>query len=137
MKLRLFIGMVVMAALLAPSASAALQLQTQSRKGMKATSRSANLSCSFGSNYLGLDDLLMRCRNSKGRAEARYDFYLPKNVYGTPAMHVFAQKLCCSGSSVKNTLVRLSTRHYRIVITVRLATRFDVRSVSLSYYVKT
>ena len=73
---------------------------------------------------------------SDGFSKARYDFYLPKNLYGTPTMHVYADRLCCSSSVVKKTLVHVEGRHYRIVIKVSRSVRYDVRSVSLSYYVR-
>jgi hypothetical protein len=116
--------------------AAALQLQTVSRDGVKTTSRLAKFDCRFRGNYLGLDDLLMVCGGPDGFAKARYDFYLPNSLYGTPTMHVYGDRLCCSSSSVKKTLVRITRRHYRIVIKVSRRVRYDVRSVSLSYYVK-
>jgi hypothetical protein len=137
MGLRLFILVVVGAAVLSANADAALRLQTQVRNGVATNSRSAPRSCGFHPNYNGVNDLLVYCRRWKGSAKARYDFYLPKRLYGTPSMHVYATKLCCSSSSIKRRLVRIGARHYRILISVTRPTRFDVRSVSLSYYVKT
>jgi hypothetical protein len=135
MKLRLFILALIGALVLATSASA-LQLQTLSRKGVNTTSRLAKFDCGFRGNYRGYDDLLLICGGPDGFSKARYDFYLPKNLYGTPTMHVYADKLCCSSSLVKKTLVHVERRHYRIVIKVSRRVRYDVRSVSLSYYVK-
>jgi hypothetical protein len=135
MRLRLFILAVVGALLFATEASA-LQLQTVSRKGINTTSRLAKFDCGFRGNYFGLDDLLLVCDGPDGFSKARYDFYLPKNVYGTPTMHVYGDKLCCSSSVVKKTLVHVEERHYRIVIKVSRRVRYDVRSVSLSYYVR-
>ena len=135
MRLRLFILAVVGALLFATEASA-LQLQTVSRKGINTTSRLAKFDCGFRGNYFGLDDLLLVCDGPDGFSKARYDFYLPKNVYGTPTMHVYGDKLCCSSSVVKKTLVHVEGRHYRIVIKVSRRVRYDVRSVSLSYYVR-
>jgi hypothetical protein len=134
-KLRLFILEVVGALLLATGA-AALQLQTVSRKGVKTTSRLAQLDCGFRNNYRGYDDLLLICDGPDGFSKARYDFKLPKNLYGTPTMHVYGDKLCCSSSVVKKTLVHVEKHHYRIVIKASRGARYDVRSVSLSYYVK-
>jgi hypothetical protein len=51
-------------------------------------------------------------------------------------MHVYADKLCCAHSVIKKSLVKVKKHHYRIVITVSKATRYDIQSVSLSYYVK-
>jgi hypothetical protein len=137
MRLRLFIVLLVGAALMSANAGAALQLHTVVRKGVKTSSRSATGSCGFENNYGGVDDLLLVCTGSVGKAKARYDFYLPKNLYGTPTMHVYGKKLCCSSSYIKKQLVRVGAWHYRIVVSVTHRTRYDLRSVSLSYYVKT
>ena len=134
MRLRLFILALVGALVLATDA-AAHQLQTVSRKGVDTTSRLAKFDCGFRGNYLGYDDLLLVCDGPDGFAKARYDFYLPRSLYGTPTMHVYADKLCCSSSVVKKTLVHVEGRHYRIVIKASRRVRYDVRSVSLSYYV--
>jgi hypothetical protein len=134
-RLRLFILALVGALVLATQASA-LQLQTVSRKGTNTTSRLAKFDCGFRGNYFGYDDLLLVCNGPDGFSKARYDFYLPENLYGTPTMHVYADKLCCSSSVVKKTLVHVDGRHYRIVIKVSRSVRYDVRSVSLSYYVR-
>jgi len=134
LKLRLFILALVGALALATNA-AGQQLQTVSREGANTSSRLAKFDCGFNNNYYGLDDLLMVCDGPDGFAKARYDFYLPRNVYGTPTMHVYADRLCCSSSVVKKTLVHVEGRHYRIVIKVSHKARYDVRSVSLSYYV--
>jgi hypothetical protein len=134
-KLRLFI-LALCGALVLTTAAAALQLQTVSRKGVKTTSRSATSSCGFRGNYRGVDDLLLFCDGPNGFAKALYDFKLPKQLYGTPTMHVYGDKLCCASSVVKKTLVHVEKFHYRIVIKVARRTRYDVRSVSLSYYVK-
>jgi hypothetical protein len=135
MKLRLFIVALVGALLLATGAPAH-ELQTVSRKGVKTTSRLARLDCGFRNNYFGLDDLLLDCDGPDGFSKARYDFNLPKDFYGTPTMHVYGDKLCCSSSIVKKTLVHVEGHHYRVVIKVSRSVRYDVRSVSLSYYVK-
>jgi hypothetical protein len=137
MKLRLFIVLLVCAAVFSTNASASLQLQTVSRKGVNTTSRSATGTCGFQNNYYGASDLLMFCDGWKGRSKARYDFYLPKNLYGTPTMHVYGDKLCCSSTYIKKRLVYVEPRHYRIVVSVTNPGRYDLRSVSLSYYVKT
>jgi hypothetical protein len=133
-KLRLFILALVSVLVLATGA-AAQQLQTVSRKGVNTSSRLAKFDCGFDNNYYGLDDLLMVCDGPDGFSKARYDFYLPSDLYGTPTMHVYADKLCCSSSAVRKTLVHVEGRHYRIVIKVFRGGRYDVRSVSLSYYV--
>jgi hypothetical protein len=133
--LRLFI-LALVGALVLATAAAALQLQTVSRNGVKTTSRSAASGCGFRGNYLGLDDLLLFCTGPEGFATARYDFKLPKKLYGTPTMHVYGDKLCCASTVVKKTLVHVEKFHYRIVIRVSGRARYDVRSVSLSYYVK-
>ena len=133
-KLRLFILALVGALVLATGA-AAQQLQTVSRKGVNTSSRLAKFDCGFDNNYYGLNDLLMVCHGPDGFSKARYDFYLPNNLYGTPTMHVYADKLCCASSVVKRTLVHVEGQHYRIVIKVSRSARYDVRSVSLSYYV--
>ena len=137
MKLRPFIFALLCAAVAAANASAGLQLQTVARDGVNTTSRSAVTDCGFVNDYNGLDDLLLVCNGPHGSSTARYDFYLPNKLYGTPAMHVYADKLCCSSSSIKRRLVKVTKLHYRIVVSVSKSTRFDVRSVSLSYYVKT
>ena len=137
MRLRLFIVLLLGAALLSANADAAVKLQTVARKGVKTSSRSATGSCGFKNDYSGRDDLLLVCSGSNGAAKARYDFYLPKNVYGKPTMHVYGQKLCCASSTIKKRLIFVTARHYRIVVSVAKRTRYDVRSVSLSYYVKT
>ena len=136
MKLRLFIVLLVGAALLTANAGASLQLQTSVRKGVETSSRSKSGSCGFRGNYKGVDDLLLVCDGWRGRSKARYDFYLPKNLYGTPTMHVYGDKLCCSSSYIKKRLVPVEEHHYRIVVSVTNPTRYDVISVSLSYYVK-
>jgi hypothetical protein len=59
------------------------------------------------------------------------------NLYGTPTMHVYGEKLCCSSSSVKRGLVKVTKLHYRVRVVVSKQTQFDLQSVSLSYYVKT
>jgi hypothetical protein len=137
MKLRLFILAVLCAAVATATASAGQQLQTVARDGVKTTSRSASKSCRFVNDYAGVGDLLLVCDGSKGRAEAQYEFTLPKNLYGTPTMRVYGDKLCCASSSIKTKLVRVTKLRYRIVVSVTKPTQFDVRSVSLSYYVKT
>jgi hypothetical protein len=134
-KKRLFILALVGALVLATGA-AAHQLQTVSRKGVNTTSRLAKADCGFRGDYFGQDDLLLVCDGPHGYSTAQYDFYLPNNLYGKPTMHVYADKLCCSSSVVKKTLVRVKGLHYRIVIKVSRRARYDVRSVSLSYYVK-
>jgi hypothetical protein len=134
-KLRLFIPALVGALVLATGA-AAHQLETVSRKGANTTSRLAKFDCGFRGNYFGLDDLLLVCDGPSGFSKARYDFYLPKNLYGTPTVHVYGEKLCCFSSVVKKTLVHVEGRHYRIVIKVSRRARYDLRSVSLSYYVR-
>jgi hypothetical protein len=137
LKLRLFILVVLGVLIFVADAAASVELQTVSRKGVKTTSRQAKFDCGFRANHFGLDDLLLRCSGPEGFAKAKYDFYLPKNLYGTPTMHVYGKKLCCSSSVVKRTLVHVDGRHYRIVVRVNRRVRFDVRSVSLSYYVRT
>ena len=137
MRLRLFITIVAGAALLVPNADAALQLQTRVRDGIDTTSRFQGGSCGFRNDYFGHDDLLLFCTGSRGKAKARYDFHLPRNRYGTPTMKVYGEKLCCSNSVIKKYLVHVSGRHYRIMVAVNRPTRYDVRSVSLSYYVRT
>jgi hypothetical protein len=134
-KLRPFILALVGALVLATSASA-LQLQTVSRKGVNTSSRLAKFDCGFRGNYRGLDDLLLFCDGPAGFSKARYDFELPNRLYGTPTMHVYGDKLCCDSSVIKKTLVHVEGHHYRIVIKVSHRTRYDVRSVSLSYYVR-
>jgi hypothetical protein len=134
MKLRLFILASLAAAVLAANASAGLQLQTISRDGTATTSRSSSGSCGF---ELESGDLALVCRGSKGRVTALYDFYLPGNLYGTPTMHVYGEKLCCASSSIRKRLVKVSKLHYRIRVAVSKRTRFDLESVSLSYYVTT
>jgi hypothetical protein len=52
-------------------------------------------------------------------------------------MHVYGDKLCCSSSSIRKQLVKVSKLHYRIVVSVSKPTRFELQSVSLSYYVDT
>ena len=136
MRLRLFVLTLSCAAVAAPIASAAVQLQTVARDGARTTSRSATGDCGFQANYEGHNDLLLACTGSKGSATARYDFYLPGNLYGTPAMYVYADKLCCATSSIRKKLVKVTKLHYRIVVSVSKPTRLDVQSVSLSYYVK-
>jgi hypothetical protein len=131
MKLRLFILASLTAAVLTANASAA-QLQTISRDGTATTSRSSSGSCGFESEG---DDLVLVCTGSKGNAVALYDFYLPSDLYGTPAMHVYGEKLCCASSSIRKRLVKVSKLHYRIRVAVSKRTRFDLQSVSLSYYV--
>ena len=79
----------------------------------------------------------MVCTGSKGKALALYDFYLPNDLYGTPTMHVYGEKLCCASSSIEKKLVKVSKLHYRIQVAASKRTRFDLQSVSLSYYVKT
>jgi hypothetical protein len=137
MRLRLFILALVVAALVvATAAAAALQLQTVPRDGAKSTTREASKDCSFQAGYNGTDDLLFVCDGPHGNAKARYDFYLPDDAYGTPTMHVYANKLCCAHSVVKKSLVKVKKLHYRIVVTVSKQARYDLQSVSLSYYVK-
>ena len=133
MKLRLFILASLAAAALAANASAGQQLQTISRDGIATTSRSSSGSCGFESDG---GDLVLVCTGSKGNAVASYDFYLD-NLYGTPAMYVYGEKLCCATSSIVKKLVKVSKLHYRIRVAVSKRTRFDLQSVSLSYYVKT
>jgi hypothetical protein len=135
MRLRLFISASICVLAVVPGASAALQLQTVARDGHKTTSRVATRDCGFQKEYLGIDDLLLWCDGPHGSARARYDFILPKALYGTPAMHVYGEKLCCARSSIKKRLVRVSKLHYRIVVSVAKPSRYDVQSVSLSYYV--
>jgi hypothetical protein len=134
MKLRLFILASLAAAVLAANASAALQLQTSPLDGVATTSRSSSGSCGFESEG---DDLVLVCTGSKGKATAQYDFYLPNNLYGTPTMYVYGDKLCCTSSSIQKKLSKVSKLHYRIQVAVSKRTRFDLQSVSLSYYVKT
>jgi hypothetical protein len=135
--LRLFTLTLLCAAVTAATASAGQQLQTVARDGAKTTSRSSSGSCGFQGDYSGTGDLLMRCDGKRGSAVARYDFALPSNAYGTPTMRVYGTKLCCASSSIKTRLVKVSKLRYRIVVTVSKRARFDVLSVSLSYYVKT
>lgn len=137
MKLRLFILTLLCAAVAVANASAAVQLQTVARDGMKTTTRAATKDCGFENDYGEGGDLLLVCDGSHGSATARYDFYLPSDLYGSPAMHVYAEKLCCSSSSIKKRLVKVTKLHYRIVVSVTKPTRLDVESVSLSYYVTT
>lgn len=133
MKLRLFILASLVAAVFAANASAQ-QLQTISRDGIATTSRSSSGSCGFESED---NDLVLVCTGSKGNAVALYDFYLPDNMYGTPTLHVYGEKLCCASSSVRKKLVKVSKLHYRIRVAVSKRTRFEIQSVSLSYYVTT
>jgi hypothetical protein len=135
MKLRLLILTLLCAAVVVPSAQAGLQLQA--RDGLQTTSRVATKDCGFQANYAGLDDLLLECGGSHGSAKAKYDFYLPSTFYGTPDMTVYGDKLCCAHSRIRRRLVKVAKRHYRIVVSVAKRTRFDLRSVSLSYYVTT
>ena len=136
MKLRLFILTLFCAGFAAANALAAVQLQTVARDGVKTTSREATMTCGFQNGYEGLSDLLLACDGAKGSAVARYDFYLPANLYGTPAMHVYADRLCCATSSIRKRLVKVTKLHYRIVVGVSRPTQLDIQSVSLSYYVK-
>lgn len=135
--LRLFTLTLLCAAVTAATASAGQQLQTVARDGVKTTSRSSSGTCGFQNGYSGAGDLLVRCDGKRGSAQARYDFTLPSTLYGTPTMRVYGSKLCCPSSSIKTRLVRVSKLRYRIVVSVSKQTRFDVLSVSLSYYVKT
>jgi hypothetical protein len=137
LRLRLFILALLGVLVFAADAAATVELRTVSRKAANTTSQKAIFDCRLDGNYAGLDDLLMACSGPDGYAKARYDFYLPKNLYGKPSMHVYGEKLCCSSSVVKRTLVHVKNRHYRIVVKVSRRVRFDLRSVSLSYYVKT
>jgi hypothetical protein len=137
MKLRLFILALLCAAISAANASAGVQLQTVARDGIRTSSRNASGTCAFKNGDHGGDDLLFVCTGSKGRATAQYDFYLSEGLYGTPTMHVYGDRPCCSSSTIRRRLVKVSKLHYRIVVSVSKRTRFDVRSVSLSYYVKT
>jgi hypothetical protein len=137
MKLRLVILTLLCAAVGAANAAAGQQLQTVARDGVKTTSRSASKSCGFENDYAGVGDLLMVCDGSKGRGQATYDFVVPKNLYGTPTMRVYGDRLCCASSSITTKLVHVTKFRYRIVVSVSKRTRFDVLSVSLSYYVKT
>jgi len=136
MRLRLFILTLVAAAFAVSTALAATELQTVARDGVKTTSRDATNNCGFQEGSEGQKDLLLVCTGPHGNAKARYDFYLPDDAYGTPTMHVYANKLCCAHSVVKKSLVRVKKLHYRIVVTVSKAARYDIQSVSLSYYVK-
>ncbi len=136
MKLRL-LTLVLLFALVFAADAAALRLETVSRTGVQTSSRLAKFDCGFRNDYFGNNDLLLTCDGSRGFAKARYDFRLPENLYGSPTMHVYGDKLCCSSSSVKKTLVHVSGRHYRIVVKATGRGSYDVRSVSLSYYVKT
>jgi len=52
-------------------------------------------------------------------------------------MYVYGDKLCCTSSSIQKNLSKVSKLHYRIRVAVSKRTRFDLESVSLSYYVKT
>jgi hypothetical protein len=52
-------------------------------------------------------------------------------------MYVYGDKLCCTSSSIQKKLSKVSKLHYRIQVAVSKRTRFDLQSVSLSYYVKT
>lgn len=135
LNLRLFF-LALAAALVFATNAAALQLQTVSRAGVNTSSRLAKFDCGFQNNYAGSNDLLLVCDGPDGFSKARYDFYLPRNLYGTPTMHVYSQTYCCSSSRVKKTLVHVEGRHYRIVIKASRPVRYDIRSVSLSYYVK-
>jgi hypothetical protein len=137
LKLRLVLITLVGALVLTAEAPASLSLHTVSRMGNNTSSRLALRDCGFRSNYYGLSDLLLVCDGPDGFAKARYDFYLPKGLYGTPTMHVYADRLCCSSSVVKKTLTHVEGHHYRIVVKISKRARFDIRSVSLSYYVKT
>jgi hypothetical protein len=137
LKLRLVLITLLSALVLTAEAPASLSLQTVTRNGNNTSSRLARWDCGFRSNYSGLNDLLLVCDGPDGFAKARYDFYLPRSLYGTPTMHVYADKLCCSSSVVKKTLTHVEGQHYRIVVKVAKRARFDIRSVSLSYYVKT
>jgi hypothetical protein len=137
MKLRLLILTLLCAAVAASNAQAGLQLQTVARDRLQTTSRVATKDCGFQANYTGVDDLLLECGGPHGSAKAKYDFYLPSTLYGTPAMHVYGDKLCCAHSRIRRRLVKVAKRHYRIVVSVAKRTRFDLRSVSLSYYVTT
>jgi hypothetical protein len=136
LKLRLVLITLVGALVLTAEAPASLALHTVLRNGEKTNSRLARYDCGFRSNYYDLKDLLLVCDGPDGFAKARYDFSLPKDVYGTPTMHVYADKLCCSSSVVKKTLIHVEGEHYRIVVKVSKRVRFDIRSVSVSFYVK-
>jgi hypothetical protein len=135
MKLRHFILALTILAFTAANASASYQLRTVVRDGSATTSRSATKDCSFSEG--SSQRLLLICSGSHGSATARYDFYLPNDLYGRPAMHVYGDKLCCSSSSIRKQLVKVSKLHYRIVVSVSKPTRFELQSVSLSYYVDT
>jgi hypothetical protein len=126
----------LLGALIFAANTTAHELRTASRDGVNTTSRLAKFDCGFRGNHLDLDDLLLVCDGPEGFAKARYDFYLPKNLYGTPTMHVYGERLCCSSSVVKKTLVHVKGRHYRVVVKAARRVRYDVRSVSLSYYVQ-
>ena len=135
--MRLFILSLFCAAVAAANALATTQqLVTVARDGVKTTTRDATKDCGFQNDYEGAADLLLLCDGPHGSATARYDFTLPANLYGTPAMHVYADKLCCANSSIRKRLVKVAKFHYRIVVSVSKPTRLDVQSVSLSYYVK-
>jgi hypothetical protein len=136
MKLRLFIASVIFAAFFSANAGAALQLQTQTKYGVKTSFRSVSGSCGLRNYGHAPNNLLLFCNGWTGKAKAEYDFYLSKHRYGTPAARVYGTKLCCSLSRVKKELVRITSRHYRIIVSVRRPTRFDLRSVTFSYYVK-
>jgi hypothetical protein len=134
MTLRFFI-IVLLSALVLAAEAAALELRTVSRSGASTTSRLAKFDCRFQDNYLAQQDLLFACDGPNGVAKARYDFYLPRGLYGIPTMHVYGTKFCCKGSRIKKALVHVRGRHYRIVVKASRPVSYDVRSVSLSYYV--
>lgn len=115
---------------------AGMEFRTAVLAGTATSSQTATRSCGFSLNRYGSGELLIRCRGSKGRAVARYTFALPGKPVGKPSFHVFATKLCCSGSRIVYQLKKKGSRRYVAVVRARRQTRLNVQSLSLSYYLK-
>jgi hypothetical protein len=118
----------VIALLGAAPASAGMAKHTgQTRHGVQTSSRTATGSCSASAGLVM--DLVMKCDDSRGKAQATYTFTLPQKT-GSVTWQVNG---ALNGATV--SAKRTCTTQFRVTVTQDDAGRSDILSVTIEYYV--
>jgi hypothetical protein len=104
------------------------QYAGQTKLGMFTTSRSHGGSCSASTGLV--TDVVLRCRSSKGKAQARYMFTLRKH----PGSVTTQVNFLGSHRGAVVTTKRVSDTQFRVDVTLHSAGRADIESVMIEYY---
>lgn len=122
--------------LVAPSATAALLPATysgQTRIATATSGRSISAGCTMRAGAQ-TTDLVVRCVKPSSRAVARYDFSVPAKVTGITWQVNWVPGTTHPG--VAGSMVRVSTRDVRVLVTAKGISHADVAGVVIEYYTK-